>query len=104
MRHFSCDLCGKTLNPGADTRFVVRVESYSVAAPVEITEGDLDQDHIEAMAEMLEALEESSDARAAKPASTGGKSEHDLCGACHRKFLADPLGREQKRKLHFSKN
>ena len=104
MRHFSCDLCGKTLHPATDTRYVVRVESYPVAAPAELTAADLDTDHVEAMAEILDALEAAGDDRAAKPSPAGAKSEHDLCAACHRKLRADPLGREPKRKLHFSKN
>jgi hypothetical protein len=101
MRHFSCDLCGKDLTPGEDARFVVRMEAYPVADPRELTEADLDQDQVEAMAELLDELE---DAPAGSPAPAGRKMEYDLCPGCYGKFVADPLGREQSRKLHFSKN
>ncbi|OWK38469.1 hypothetical protein [Fimbriiglobus ruber] len=102
MRHFSCDICGKDLPPGADPRYVVRVESIPVGPPGELTEGDLDQDHVEAMAELLDELEDGGAAPA--PAPVCEKREFDLCQVCHRRFLADPLGRETSRKLQFSKN
>src|SRR5688572_24975102 len=57
MRHFSCDLCGKDLTPGEETRYVVRMESYPAGVPGELTEADLDEDHLETMAEMLAELE-----------------------------------------------
>jgi hypothetical protein len=106
MRHFSCDLCGKDLTPGSETRYVVRMESFPAGIPGELTEADLDADHLEAMAEMLEELEsreELGDPPAA-PAPDRRSAEYDLCPGCYRKFAADPLGRDRGRKPHFSKN
>jgi hypothetical protein len=77
------------------------MEAYPAADPGELTEADLDRDHVETMAELLEELE---DAAPTAPAPTCRKMEYDLCPGCYRKFVADPLGREQARKLHFSKN
>ena len=107
MRHFSCDLCGKDLSAGADARYVVRVQVFPAADPGELTAADLDQDHVEAMAALLEELEasEGRGGAAEAPATPAGAStEYDLCPACQRKFVADPLGRETTRKLRFSKN
>ena len=101
MRHFSCDLCGKDLTAGADARYVVRMEVFPAADPGQLTAADLDQDHVEAMAAFLEEIE------AGGPAAvdSGERSmEYDLCPGCHRKFVADPLGREAGRKHRFSKN
>lgn len=106
MRHFSCDLCGKDLTPGDETRYVVRMESYPAGVPGELTEADLDEDHLEAMAEMLAELEarEDFDGPPPAPAPQRRSGEYDLCPSCYRKFAADPLGRERGRKPHFSKN
>ncbi len=101
MRHFSCDICSKNLT-GSETRYVVRMETFAIEERPQLTDADLEQDHIEAMAEMLAELEEAGDITETVP--TQSKREFDLCPACHRKFSADPLGREPARKLHFSKN
>ena len=108
MRHFSCDLCGKSLTPGSDSRYVVRVEGFAAVEPTMLTEDDLDTDTIDAMADLLEELEVDDrldDAPAADdepPANA--RREYDLCACCYRKLLADPLGLESRRKLQFSQN
>ena len=99
MRHFSCDMCGKDLTAGGDARYVVRMEVFPAADAGELTAADLDQDHVEAMAALLEEIEDSDPAPA-----TPRTLEYDLCPGCHRKFVADPLGRETTRKYRFSKN
>ncbi len=84
---------------------MVRMESYPAGAPAELTERDLDEDHLETMAEMLEELEareELDGPAAAAPDRRSG--EYDLCPGCYRKFAADPLGRERTRKPLFSQN
>lgn len=99
MLHFTCDSCGKPLN---DERFVARVEVYPAYDPEEISEEDLDADHLEEMSALLADME------------TGESGLHDdcstksfrfdLCLACQKKFVEDPLGRERKRRLNFSEN
>jgi hypothetical protein len=97
MLHFSCDLCGKDL-ADVDSRYVVKVEVYAAHDPAELTEDDLDADHLEEIGQILS--EESSDC---EPAPAFKKLRYDLCSACHKKFLADPLGREAQ-KFDFSEN
>ena len=101
MQHFSCDLCSKNLTPGEETRYVVRIDVNPAAAPAELTDADLDQDHLDTMAEMLGMMEESPD-QFEEPVRRA--FEYDLCPTCHAKFVADPLGRERARKPQFSKN
>ncbi len=100
MRHYSCDLCGKDLTVGADARYVVHVRVAPAPDAGELTEADLDADHVAAMAAFLEELEERGEA-AVEPATA--TMEFDLCPGCRRKFVADPLGRAG-RALRFSKN
>src|ERR1043166_9169294 len=59
MLHVTCDLCGKVLRPGDDQHFVVKVEVYAAQDPAEITEADLDDDHMEAIGELLREMEDS---------------------------------------------
>ena len=84
MRHFSCDHCGKDLTPGADTRYVVRMEVFPAADPGVLTAADLDDDHVESMAELLEELEAAGDDTALELPAVERKMECDLCPACHR--------------------
>lgn len=108
MRHFSCDLCGKSLIPGADSRYVVRVEGFAAVEPTILTEDDLDTDSIEEMAELLEEMGVEEECREAVAAAdeppANSRREYDLCPGCYQKLLSDPLGLESRRKLQFSKN
>ncbi len=102
MLHFSCDYCGKDLIPGVSSRYVVRMESYPASDPSELTEEDIDTDQVE---EMDRLLSEQADGENEDDLPTSGKKlRFDLCQSCHRKFVADPLGRESVGKLHFSEN
>ena len=57
MLHVTCDLCGKEIRPGDDHRYVVKIEVYSANDPAEITEADLEEDHMEAVSQMLQDVE-----------------------------------------------
>ena len=54
MVHFTCDLCGKDLTASGDPRYVVKIEAYPGFDPTEITEDDLDDDHMEAVSQLLQ--------------------------------------------------
>lgn len=103
MLHFSCDICGKDLSPESAARYVVKMEAYAATDPAELTEEDTDTDHVEAMARLLDEQEELGDDGPA-PLPAGKKLQFDLCPCCYRKFLADPLGRENAAKFDFSEN
>lgn len=102
MVHFTCDLCGKDLTATNDPRFVVKIAAYAGFDPNQITEDDLDDDHMEAISEILRH-EESNPAPEDEPPTFKG-FRFDLCANCHGKFLKDPLGRELLRTLDFSPN
>ena len=102
MTHFTCDLCGRELKPGDDHRYVVKIEAFAAHDPSEITEEDLDEDHMEEVGQLLRDLEDAG----ADPdlADARKKFRFDLCHDCHKKFVRDPLGREFVQKFDFSKN
>jgi hypothetical protein len=103
MLHITCDLCGKELLPGDDHRYVVKLEVFAAHDPREITEADLDEDHMEAVSQLLRDMEEN-ETDEPEMAPTYQKFRYDLCPDCQKKFVRDPLGKEAAQKFDFSEN
>ena len=102
MIHVTCDLCGKELRPREDQRYVVKIEAFAAHDPHELTEADLDADHMEAISQMLHDLEESGDSPELVEPSKNFR--YDLCQDCHQKFVRNPLAKEPAQKFDFSEN
>ena len=102
MVHFTCDLCGKDLTASSSPRFVVKIEAYAGFDPNQITEDDLDDDHMEAVAQLLQRDQGLSAEEIEAQERKGFR--FDLCTCCHKKFIKDPLGRESALSFDFSKN
>ena len=102
MVHFTCDLCGKDLTASGDPRFVVKIEAYPGFDPTEITGDDLDDDHMEAVSQLLRRDEGLTTQELEAQLRKGFR--FDLCPTCHGRFVKDPLGREAARTFDFSKN
>ena len=99
MLHFTCDQCGKELRKGED-RYVVKIEVFAAHDPAEITEDDLEDDHMEAVSQILQDLEENE--TDVEPAAKHFR--YDLCDNCRNKYSRDPLNKEAAQKFHFSEN
>jgi hypothetical protein len=104
MLHFSCDICGKDMTPGGETRYVVKMEAFAATDPAELTDTDLDTDHVEEMAQLLTEMEEAGAGDGPDVPPARKAMRFDLCPCCYRKFVADPLGRESAAKFDFSEN
>ena len=103
MLHITCDLCGKEILPGVQHRYVVKMEVFAAHDPTEITEADLDDDHMEAVSQLIREEEDNLiDPDVVAPRYKNLR--YDLCPCCHKKFLTDPLGRDAAQKFHFSEN
>src|SRR5258708_22957374 len=100
MVHFTCDLCGKDLNASGDPRYVVKIEAYAGFDPNEITEEDLDDDHMEAVSELLQRAEGLSSEELEAQGRKGLR--FTLCPTCHGTFVKDPTGRHYLRSFEFS--
>lgn len=98
MLHFSCDLCGQPLE---DQRYVVRMEIFPAFDRDELSEADLDADHLEEVAHELHEMEITG---ATLDDGNAKSYRFDLCPRCHEKYTKDPLGRDAIRRLDFSKN
>lgn len=101
MISYSCDLCKKTLDPEEDLRYVVKIEICAAFDPVSIEEDD-DRDHLEEIQEMLERLEDSEDDLISDDVYQ--QLRFDLCPDCRRRFVKNPLGRENVTLFDFSEN
>src|SRR5437016_1514491 len=103
MLHVTCDLCGKELLPGSDHRYVVKIEVFAAHDPTRITEADLDDDHMEAVGELLREMEDGlEDPDVVEPSYKHFR--YDLCPECQKKYLRDPLSKDAAQKFDFSEN
>lgn len=97
MMHFTCDLCGKDMQPQEEQRYVIKIQAFAAHDPAELTEEDLDDDHLEEISHIL-GDQEGNGVAANLPAATRS-FRYDLCPHCHERFLRDPLGRDHAFKL-----
>jgi hypothetical protein len=100
MLRVTCDGCGKELGKGVD-HHILKLEVFAANDPGELTEADLDEDHLDAVGELLQQLPEGEEAPVEPPYA---RLRYDLCPGCRRRFLRDPLGLAAATKFHFSKN
>ena len=92
-------MCGQPLD---ERRYVVKLETYPVFDPDELTEDDLTEDNLQAVAKLIQQMEITGE----DPLRDEGAQSHryDLCPRCHARFAKDPLGRDTVRRLNFSEN
>ncbi len=103
MIRYSCDLCGRELDPKDDLRYVVKMEIYAAFDPVATDENEEDRDHLQEVQDILEGLEDAADDQIGDDVYQ--QMRFDLCPECRKKFAKSPLGREAAAKaFHFSEN
>jgi hypothetical protein len=102
MQHFTCDVCGKVMTPSDSRRYVVKVEVFAAHDPAELTDADLDVDHMEEVSQLLAEAEDAAEPGELAPAFK--QFRYDLCPDCHTKFLRDPLNKDAAQKFDFSEN
>ena len=89
----TCDLCGADLLC-AETRYVAEIRVYAAYDPLEITREDLARDvrgELAALIRRLRATAADEGAAQALSDSVYKYFKFDLCAACHRKYIANPL-------------
>ena len=105
MLHITCDLCGKELRAGQD-HYVVKIEVFAKHDPAQLTEADLEEDHMEAVSQLLRELDDEEVAEVIEPARHNLR--YDLCPECRERYLRDPLNKELNKeaaqKFDFSEN
>ena len=93
MNGLVCDRCGKTLLLDEDVRYIVQIEVYAAYDPMEITADDLRRDHRAELRTLVRSMERA-DPGALQDAVHRGFT-FDLCPACQREYLRDPLPRKE---------
>ena len=88
---YDCDMCGIRLGPNDSDRYIVKIEAFAAAGPLEIAEDDLAQDPSAALTELIDDLK-SADPNEIED-QTYRSFRFDLCPTCHRRYLKDPLGK-----------
>ncbi|HRU05548.1 MAG TPA: hypothetical protein P5137_07210 [Candidatus Brocadiia bacterium] len=86
----TCDRCGKILLVDEDVRYKVRIEVFAAYDPMEVTQDDLARDNRAEMLRLVRALRGLDPERAQD--SVHRQMEFEICPACQRAYLADPLG------------
>lgn len=87
MVHFTCDLCGRKVDR---QRFVVKMEAFAAPQTDALTEDDLEDSNLEAVAEILRDME---DGLPCTLPPTTRRWRFDLCQDCHVNFSRDPLAK-----------
>ena len=91
MNHASCDFCGKELRPDKELRYEMKVEIKAAYDPLQVGEEELTKDF---RAEIAKVLEELSGISAEDAQDQIYREfEFDLCPACQRKVVRDPLAK-----------
>ena len=90
MIRFRCDKCGRSLAANAPERYIISIEAYAAAGPLEFSKEDLEKDHRARIKQLIDQL------RGADPDQIEDqvyrRLRFDLCTDCHRRFLDHPLG------------
>ncbi len=81
MVHYTCDMCGKHIDPEEDTRYVVKVEIHT------IEQTDDDMEDLDDMEELENYDSEDMDDDDIEYDSF----RFDLCSKCHKIYIQDPL-------------
>ena len=87
----ACDICGKTLLLDEDVRYIVNIEVFAAADPMELTADDLKKDFRKEYRELIQRLRKMDPEKVQDTVYRHFRFE--LCPACQKNYLKDPLGR-----------
>lgn len=96
MIHYTCDMCGKSLHPDEDVRYVVKIEVYA-ACESEDEEEDF-EDSEEELTDYNPSEEEEEDVEEMEYRTL----RFDLCSKCHKMYIQDPLFLKGHRSRFFN--
>jgi hypothetical protein len=105
MIRYSCDMCGRSLVPDEDERYVVKIEVY---AACDSMDADCEDE------EFINDFEDDDDDESDEEIDNIDSGEienieyktfrYDLCCKCHSRYLQDPLSINSIRRGRFSEN
>lgn len=86
---YRCDACGRRMTGNDPGRYIIKLEAYGAAGPLEFTQADLARDHTQEIRRIIESLETQSPDQVEDEIYRSFR--YDLCAVCHRRFLAQDL-------------
>lgn len=91
MGQFHCDRCQKSLLVTENVRYKVLIQVESAYDPLELTKNDVEQKNHQ---DILRGILKSIEGRSAEEleAEIYKRFEFDLCLACQREYIRNPLG------------
>lgn len=102
MINYNCDMCGKSLVPEEDDRYVVKIEIYAACDSMDVDDEELINDFEE------EDEEDDDEVDSPDPDEIDcieyKTFRYDLCSKCHSMYLQDPLSIKSIRRGRFSEN
>lgn len=109
MIRYSCDMCGRSLLPEEDDRYVVKIEVYAACDSID---ADSDGEEEEFINDFEEDDDDDDDGDDEMDSLDPDEIEsieyktfrYDLCCKCHSKYLQDPLSIKSIRRGRFSEN
>ncbi len=101
MIHYSCDRCGKNIDPELEVRYIVRIEVQACCESPSFHCDD-DGDHLLELQEILERLEDGE--CDAISDDVYHRRKHDLCSACYQEYRQNPLALDPQISIGFSDN
>lgn len=87
MIGYRCDVCGIRMSANDPNRYIVKIEAFAAAGPVEITHEDLRKDPKEEIRRLLDVLSRQSQDQIED--SVYRAFRYDLCTACHARLLRE---------------
>ena len=101
MIHYSCDRCGKNIDPELEVRFIVRIEiQASCESPCFGCDDECD--HLLELNEILERLDDAECEAIGE--EVYHRRKHDLCSSCYQQYRQNPLAMEPQIPIVFSNN
>jgi hypothetical protein len=102
MMHFSCDRCQRPIDSTESLRYVVHMDIRARIDGVDLGDEDDQDDTLMELDEIL-ACEEERDQELIG-SDVAQQIRLDLCPACYKIFIRNPLGRRTHSEMHFSEN
>lgn len=85
---YRCDICGVKMAANDAKRYIVKIEAFAAAGPIEVTQEDIEKDHGEEIRRLIDVLSHQSQDQVED--SVYRALRYDLCSTCHGRFLAQP--------------
>ena len=89
MIRFRCDRCGTMLDADGADRYIVTIEAYAAAGPLEFSDEELHKDHTADIQNLIRQLDHANADEVEDQVYR--RFRFDLCPRCHRRYLDNPL-------------